>query len=139
MMEKIVIYDSKNDDEEFEERYTLDCIEFKSKNSWNIEIIVNDVEGDNVSHFHIENKSKNFYCAVCLHTNKYFKHNKYQDELSSHERKKLVNILTLEHPILGITYYEVLCFNWNQHLKNISLKVDSKIIPDYKNMKESIH
>lgn len=43
------------------------------------------------------------------------------------------------HPILGITYYEVLCFNWNQHLTNISLKVESKNIPGYKNMKESIH
>ena len=51
------------------------------------------LEGENIPHFHISNKEKQFYCAIRLTNPDYFIHGKYTKKLTNRQRDRVVEWL----------------------------------------------
>ena len=107
-------------------------------------IYVYNNEGDNIPHFHIKNKessNKFFHCCICLLENKYFTHGSAHDELTSKQRKILVDVLNLSSSIDNkISNYKYLVNGWNQGKENMhKIDIENCVMPDYISMKESRH
>lgn len=100
----------------------------------NLDVYVRSNDPGNIPHFHIVDSSTlgdEFHTCVQLTTNKYFHHTGKEDVLNKKQRKLLVQFLKSKYKRYGITNWQRILDEWNDH-NNSGMNVpDNQEMPNY--------
>ena len=112
----------------------------KGKNKFGVcDLKIKASEGP-IPHFHIESKSTENYCCVCIYQPLYFKHNDKETELSREQKIILDNFMDKHWSELDRHWKQAYGGEKFEHYCDThGLDINKLSKPDYTTMKDSIH
>ena len=97
------------------------------------EIWVRTNDSGYIPHMHMwdsDTHGGKFHTCIRLDKPEYFHHTGKEDVLNSKMKKDLVNFLSSNYRLFGITNWKWLLIQWNENNSNVTIDEDSEM-PDY--------